>query len=81
MCPNDNGDILVMLDADDAFTRIHGDGVWIYWGAYLGTPDELLISGPLDEVADRISSIRAEDRARHGWIMDTYLLRISADST
>ncbi|ASR36678.1 precorrin-6A synthase (deacetylating) [Prauserella marina] len=78
ICPNDGGDVVVLLDADDAFTRIHGDGVWIYWGAYLGTPHELLVSGALDEVADRIRRLRAEARARHGWIMDTYLLRITA---
>jgi precorrin-6A synthase len=45
-------------------------------GAYLGTADEILLSGPLDEVlADRIRTVRAEARARKGWIMDTYLLR------
>lgn len=72
---NDDGDIVVMLDAHESFTRVDGDDVWIYWGAYLGTPDELLVSGPLHEVSDRIRQIRAEARERHGWIMDTYLLR------
>ncbi|NUR99455.1 MAG: precorrin-6A synthase (deacetylating), partial [Kribbellaceae bacterium] len=43
--------------------------------AYLGTPDELLISGPLHEVAPEIEKLRAEARERKGWIMDTYLLR------
>ena len=47
----------------------------IYWGAYLGTPDELLISGPLPEVAAQIQQTRAAARERKGWIMDTYLLR------
>ncbi|MFE1188571.1 precorrin-6A synthase (deacetylating) [[Kitasatospora] papulosa] len=73
---NDDGDIVVMLDASESFTRIEGDHVWIYWGAYLGTPDELLVAGPLSEVSDRIRQLRAEARERHGWIMDTYLLRI-----
>jgi precorrin-6A synthase len=73
---NDDGDIVVMLDADESFTRVEGDDVWIYWGAYLGTPDELLVSGPLHDVADRIRRTRSEARARHGWIMDTYLLRM-----
>ncbi|MGW1185967.1 precorrin-6A synthase (deacetylating) [Streptomyces drozdowiczii] len=72
---NDDGDIVVMLDAHESFTRVDGDDVWIYWGAYLGTPDELLVSGPLHEVSDRIRQIRAEARERLGWIMDTYLLR------
>ncbi|TXS04609.1 precorrin-6A synthase (deacetylating) [Streptomyces sp. col6] len=76
---NDDGDIVVMLDAHESFTRAVGDDVWIYWGAYLGTPDELLVAGPLHEVSDRIRRVRAEARERHGWIMDTYLLRMRED--
>ncbi|GAA2658273.1 hypothetical protein GCM10009864_26170 [Streptomyces lunalinharesii] len=76
VCANDDGDIVVMLDAGEAFTQFEADDVWIYWGAYLGTPDELLVAGPVHEVADRIRQLRSEARARHGWIMDTYLLRI-----
>jgi precorrin-6A synthase len=75
---NDDGDIVVMLDADESFTRVDGDDVWIYWGAYLGTPEEILVAGPLNEVSDRIRRIRSAARTRHGWIMDTYLLRIVA---
>ncbi|WP_267241850.1 precorrin-6A synthase (deacetylating) [Streptomyces sp. PR69] len=71
----DDGDVVVMLDAHQTFTRFTGRDLWIYWGAYLGTPDELLVSGPVSEVAGRILEVRAEARARHGWIMDTYLLR------
>ncbi|WP_344924885.1 hypothetical protein [Saccharopolyspora gregorii] len=41
----------------------------------MGTPDELSVAGPLDEVADRIAELRAEARDRHGWIMDSCLLR------
>jgi precorrin-6A synthase len=51
------------------------DDVDIYWGAYVGTPDELLISGPVREVAERIAETRSAARERKGWIMDTYLLR------
>ncbi|MFJ3189902.1 precorrin-6A synthase (deacetylating) [Streptomyces halstedii] len=78
---NDDGDIVVMLDAHESFSRIEGEGVWIYWGAYLGTPDELLVAGPLRDVADRIRRLRAEARSRHGWIMDTYLLRLADAGT
>lgn len=67
-------DVLVMLDAACSFAEA-GDDLHIYWGAYLGTPDEILISGPVREVADEIRTARAEARARKGWIMDTYLLR------
>jgi precorrin-6A synthase len=70
-------DVVVMLDAHQSF-QAHAAasaGVDIFWGAYLGTPDELLVAGPLHEVADEILRVRAEARERHGWIMDTYLLR------
>ena len=70
--PDGVDDVVVMLDANQTFTD---EDVDIYWGAYLGTPDELLISGPLPEVADEIRRVRAEAREKHGWIMDTYLLR------
>ncbi|PRH76714.1 precorrin-6A synthase (deacetylating) [Streptomyces solincola] len=74
--PGEDADVVVMLDAREGFTRYADrDDVHIYWGAYVGTPDEILVSGPLREVAGRIASLRAEARARHGWIMDTYLLR------
>ncbi|GAA0402130.1 precorrin-6A synthase (deacetylating) [Acrocarpospora corrugata] len=74
--PVESDDIVVMLDARDAFATMPGASEFdIYWGAYLGTPDEILISGPVTEVADRIRATRAEARERKGWIMDTYLLR------
>ncbi len=44
-------------------------------GAYLGLPDEVLISGKLREVEDEIVRVRAELRERKGWIMDIYLIR------
>jgi precorrin-6A synthase len=62
-----------MLDAHSSFTGL--DDFHIYWGAYLGTPDEILVSGPVSEVGERIRRLREEARARKGWIMDTYLLR------
>jgi precorrin-6A synthase len=70
--PGDN--VVVMLDGHCAFKAIKEDA-GIYWGAYVGTPDELLVSGPLRKQGPEIEKIRSEARARHGWIMDTYLLR------
>lgn len=67
--------IVVMLDAETSFIRLDMADLHIWWGAYLGSADEILVAGPLDEVAQRIVDIRAEARARHGWIMDCYLLR------
>jgi precorrin-6A synthase len=75
--PEDVDDVVVMLDAHTAFTEHLDQDATIYWGAYLGTPDEILISGPLSEVAGEIEKVRAEARDRKGWIMDTYLLRRS----
>jgi precorrin-6A synthase len=73
--PDGIDDLVVMLDADCAFRALDPDGVEVFWGAYLGTPDELLVAGPLAEAAPRIEEIRADARRRKGWIMDTYLLR------
>jgi precorrin-6A synthase len=68
-------DAVVMLDGGCAFTAVEDEGVEIFWGAYLGTGDEILASGPLRECKDEIQKIKTDARARHGWIMDTYLLR------
>ncbi|MFE5190007.1 precorrin-6A synthase (deacetylating) [Streptomyces sp. NPDC056628] len=73
--PQGVDDVVVMLDAHQAFRQYAGEDVDIYWGAYLGTPDEILVSGPIAEAAPRIERLRAEARERKGWIMDTYLLR------
>jgi precorrin-6A synthase len=73
--PEGVDDVVVMLDAQQAFRKYAGEDVDIYWGAYLGTPDEILVSGPLAEAGPRIERLRAEARERKGWIMDTYLLR------
>ncbi|HVW46826.1 MAG TPA: precorrin-6A synthase (deacetylating) [Solirubrobacterales bacterium] len=73
--PEGVDDLVVMLDADCSFEALDPEGLEIYWGAYLGTADELLVSGPLGEVAGEIRRVRAEARERKGWIMDTYLLR------
>jgi precorrin-6A synthase len=73
--PDRAASVVVMLDGDNAYRRFTADDIDIYWGAYLGTPDELLISGKLADVAGEIERVRAEARRRKGWIMDTYLMR------
>ena len=72
---SDADSLVVMLDAQDAYRQVADRETQIYWGAYLGTPDELLISGRLEDVADEIERVRKAAREAHGWIMDTYLLR------
>jgi precorrin-6A synthase len=73
--PNDIDDVIVMLDADCSFKTVDDPEVDIYWGAYIGTEDEILVSGNLHAVMRDIETVRAEARARKGWVMDTYLLR------
>ena len=67
-------DCVVLLDGDQAFAHVPGD-YDIFWGAYLGMPEQVLVSGLLAEVAEKIRQQRQTARAAHGWIMDTYLLR------
>ena len=68
-------DTVVMLDGECTFKAVKEANVDIYWGAYLGTADEILISGKLADRSAEIERVRSEARTRHGWIMDTYLLR------
>ena len=72
---DDRDSIVVVLDGDHAFRRLDGDDVDIFWGAYVGTDDECLISGRLSDVADEIATIRRRKKEAKGWIMDSYLLR------
>ena len=75
--PEDADTVVVMLDGACSFADLSEPGLHIWWGAFLGMPEQVLVSGPLPEVANQIKATRAEARARHGWLMDTYLLRRS----
>ncbi|MDT8854357.1 precorrin-6A synthase (deacetylating) [Paracoccaceae bacterium Fryx2] len=66
---------LVMLDGECSFQHLPPEGMTIWWGAYVGMAEEITDSGPLASATPRILAARAEARARHGWIMDIYLLR------
>jgi precorrin-6A synthase len=67
--------VMVMLDGGAAFQSLDTSGLDIWWGAYLGMPNEILMSGALAEVGARIASARSEARKQHGWIMDSYILK------
>jgi precorrin-6A synthase len=69
--------VVVMLDGEQSYKKVVPEGVDIYWGAYVGTADEILVSGPLADVADKIEAERWRARGKKGWIMDIYLLRAS----
>jgi precorrin-6A synthase len=73
--PADLEAVVVMLDAGLACAALDDPELDIYWGAYVGTADEVLISGRLVDVAAQIVSRKQQLREQHGWIMDTYLLQ------
>ena len=70
--------LIVLLDGACAFQTLPPEGIRIWWGAYVGMPEEIIQSGPLAEAGPQIIARRASARARHGWIMDIYLLRRDA---
>ncbi|WP_375174960.1 precorrin-6A synthase (deacetylating) [Pseudooceanicola sp.] len=67
--------VVVMLDGQCSFQTLPPEGLHIWWGGFLGMAEQVLDQGPLAEAGPRIVRTRAEARAQHGWIMDTYLLR------
>jgi precorrin-6A synthase len=67
--------LAVMLDGTCAFQTLDPTGISIWWGAYVGMKDQIILSGPLAEITAQIIETRAKARAAHGWIMDIYLLR------
>jgi precorrin-6A synthase len=72
--------VVVMLDGDCTFQGLPADTL-IWWGAFLGMAEQILDHGRIGDVAERIVQTRADARAQHGWIMDTYLLRKGADGS
>lgn len=75
--PVGSGSIVVLLDGAQTFARLAEQDLDIFWGAYLGTEHEILLSGRLADVKYEIEAVRKRLRQQHGWIMDTYLLRKS----
>ncbi|NPD16571.1 precorrin-6A synthase (deacetylating) [Xinfangfangia sp. D13-10-4-6] len=66
--------LVVMLDGACAFQHLPPEGVTIWWGAYVGMPNEITEAGPLAEAGPRILARRQAARAEHGWLMDIYIL-------
>jgi len=73
--PGDMDNVVVMLDGNNSFRDLADQDVKIYWGAYVGTEKEILLSGKLRDLAETIELTRDEARKRNGWIMDIYLLK------
>ena len=69
--------LAVMLDGNCTFQTLDPEGISIWWGAYVGMPEQIILAGALAEVSAEIIQTRAKARAAHGWIMDIYILRKS----
>jgi precorrin-6A synthase len=67
--------VVVMLDGGTAFQSLDPTGLRIWWGAYLGMPDQIIMAGSLAEVGAQIVEVRRTARESHGWIMDSYILK------
>jgi precorrin-6A synthase len=67
--------VVVMLDGETSFQSLDPRGLHIWWGAYLGMPEQLIRSGSLADVAAQIVETRRSARENHGWIMDSYILK------
>lgn len=72
--PADVACVAVMLDSGGAFEVLAPEGLYIWWGAYLGMDKQCLIEGRLGDAGPQILESRTALRERHGWIMDIYLL-------
>jgi precorrin-6A synthase len=70
--------VVVMLDGGTAFEALKADGIRIWWGAYLGMPQQIILSGRLADIGADIVAARRAARERHGWIMDSYILKRGA---
>lgn len=73
--PQDVKNSVVLLDNYLTYRNFADSDLHIYWGAYLGTEKEIIISGRLKDVLDNIIKTRNEAKRSNGWIMETYILR------
>ena len=71
--PNQIETVAVLLDEKCSFNLIKKKAIFIWWGAYLGTDNEILLSGDLDKVGHTIVQARSIAKQKYGWIMDTYI--------
>lgn len=67
--------LVIMLDGNCTFQTLDPAGISIWWGAYVGMKEQIILSGPVAKIGAQIIETRAKARAAHGWIMDIYILR------
>ena len=71
----DRRNCFVMLDGGTTWNEVAAPDTYMYWGAYLGTPEQILRAGYVHDIGDEVAALKYTLRENHGWIMDTYLLR------
>jgi len=72
---NNEKRVFVLLDGKCSFKILNFDKFYIWWGAYLGMKNQILIKGLLKDVIKKIIFERGKARKINGWIMDSYLLK------
>lgn len=72
--PRAGESVVVMLDDGTGLAGLD-DSLFVWWGACLGTPGEVIVAGRLGEVRAVIAERRAALKAARGWVMDICLLR------
>jgi precorrin-6A synthase len=72
--------VVVMLDGECSFQHLPPDEIEIWWAAFAGMPQQVILSGALGDIGPEIIETRARARAAHGWVMDIYLMRRSEKS-
>ncbi len=73
--PDDTDTVVVMLDGEASFATLNEPDLYIWWGAYLGMPEEIALKGELVEIGPDIVNVRREARSANGWLMETYVLK------
>ena len=73
--PDGADTLVIMLDGNCTFQSLDPTGISIWWAAYVGMAEQIILSGDLAKVGPQIVQTRAKARTQHGWIMDIYLLR------
>jgi precorrin-6A synthase len=72
--PDNVDSVMVLLNADKVLRSADGE-LDAYWGAYVGMPEEILVSGKLKDIIDEVERIRSSALQENGWIMDCLLLK------
>lgn len=73
--PVNRRNCVVMLDAGHGWLDVATEHTVIYWGAYLGMPQQTLAAGRVQDIGEKLAQLKKRLRESNGWIMDTYILR------